>query len=171
MVREGVLSERYLRKLVTLTLLFVCTGNTCRSPLAAALARVEVARRLGCAVEELEPRHGVSIVSAGVFAPPGREASAEARAEAARRGADLGDHRTQPVSAEKVREADAVFCMTRAQKESVLSLVPEASEKVLLLDPEGREIEDPLGGGPEAYAASADRIESAVRRRMEERFA
>lgn len=170
-VREGVLSQRYLQKRVTLTLLFVCTGNTCRSPMAEAFARVEVARRLGCPAEELEARHGVSIMSAGVFAAPGREASEEARAEVRRRGADLAAHRTSALSAERIREADVVFCMTQAQCDSVVALVPEAADKTFLLDPEGDDISDPLGGGPERYAACAGQIEAAVQKRMEERFA
>jgi protein-tyrosine phosphatase len=170
-IREGILSERYLRKQTTVTLMFVCTGNSCRSPMAEALAKAEVARRLGCAVDEIESLHGVSIVSAGVFAPPGREASDEARAEIRKRGGSLEGHRTQPLSAERIREADAVFCMTHAHRQEVLALVPEAAERVVLLDPDGREISDPLGGGPATYAACADEIQSAVRKRMEDRFA
>jgi protein-tyrosine phosphatase len=170
-IREGVLSERYLRKLLSMTLLFVCTGNTCRSPMAEVFAKSEAARRLGCAVEELESRHEVTILSAGVFAPPGREASQEAREAAGTRGANLAEHRSTPLSTERIREADAVFCMTRLHREAVLSLLPEAADKIFLLDPEGRDIEDPMGCGIERYDRCAEQIQTAVRKRMEERFA
>ncbi|NLX58718.1 MAG: threonylcarbamoyl-AMP synthase [Phycisphaerae bacterium] len=170
-VREGVLSRRYLEKLLSTTLLFVCTGNSCRSPMAAALARMEVARRLGCRQDQLEGEHGIKILSAGVFAPPGREASQEARDEIRARGGSLDDHRTTPLSAERIREADAVFCMTSSHREAVLSLAPDAVEKTFLLDPAGRDTQDPMGGGPDVYRASADQIEAAVRQRIQERFA
>jgi tRNA threonylcarbamoyl adenosine modification protein (Sua5/YciO/YrdC/YwlC family) len=170
-VREGVLAERYLRKLTTLTLLFVCTGNTCRSPMAEALARMEVAQRLDCGEDELASEHGVTITSAGVFAPPGLPASEEACEEVRQRGGSLDGHRTQPLSVDRIREADAIFCMTEPHRQSVLALLPEAADRVMLLDPSGGDIADPLGGGPAKYRACADQIQAAVKKRMEERVA
>ena len=65
MVRPGVVSEETLRRLSSLMVLFVCTGNTCRSPMAESLFRVMVAERLGCQPDQVE-RHGVVVSSAGL---------------------------------------------------------------------------------------------------------
>ncbi len=169
-LREGVLAQRYLQKLISLTLLFVCTGNTCRSPMAEAFARHSAARILGCRANDLESEHGINIISAGLFAPPGMSASDEARLEVQRHGLSLDEHRTSPLSSERIRQADAVYCMTEAHRQGVLSLVPQAADKVVLLDPEGRDVQDPIGGGPEKYRSSAEQIRRAVQQRMEEWF-
>ena len=76
-VREGVFDERMIRRFATVDILFVCTGNTCRSPMAAAFCRQMIAERLGCRPEELASR-GVVVHSAGTLGvcggegPPGR---------------------------------------------------------------------------------------------------
>lgn len=169
-LREGVLAERYLRKLMIETLLFVCTGNTCRSPMAEAYARREAAQLLGSSTNELETEHGINIISAGLFAPPGMPASEEARKLMRSQGLSLDEHRSRPLSSQMIREADAVYCMTAGHRQAVLDLAPEAADKVFLLDSQGRDVHDPIGGGAESYRTSADQIRRAVEQRMKERF-
>ncbi len=76
MIRGGVVSEQTLSRLACLSIVFVCTGNTCRSPMAEALCRMMLAKRLRCAPEELQDR-GVVVASAGLSAVMG--GSAESR--------------------------------------------------------------------------------------------
>src|SRR5205823_8398995 len=76
-VRPGVVAEAELTRMAGTILLFVCTGNTCRSPMAEALCKLLLARRLGCAPDELEGR-GYVVLSAGLSAMTGAPAAAHA---------------------------------------------------------------------------------------------
>ena len=76
-LRHGVIVESALRRLASYILLLVCTGNTCRSPMAEVLMRKRFAEKLGCKLEELEDR-GVMIMSAGIAAMAGGRATVEA---------------------------------------------------------------------------------------------
>ena len=77
--------------------LLVCTGNTCRSPMAEAICRDMVAKRLGCPTDEMEDR-GVIVTSAGIAAMMGGRASPEAVEMMSAMGLDLAGHETQPLS-------------------------------------------------------------------------
>jgi tRNA threonylcarbamoyl adenosine modification protein (Sua5/YciO/YrdC/YwlC family) len=76
-LREGVVPRRTLQRLSSLMLLFVCTGNTCRSPMAEVICRELIAKRLECKADELEDR-GVIVMSAGIAAMAGGRATQEA---------------------------------------------------------------------------------------------
>ena len=159
-LREGVFSASAIDRICRRTLLFVCTGNTCRSPMAWGLARKMLADRAGCTAEEL-PAHGVEVLSAGVFAGDGAPATAEAIAAAAEYGADIADHRSRKLTTELIREADLVFCMTESHVAGVICLAPGAAEKVRRLDPR-RNVPDPIGGSLAVYRQTAQRIGRAL---------
>lgn len=136
--------------------LFVCTGNTCRSPMAAALMR-HAARQAGAAVE---------VLSAGTFAAPGESATPEAWTALQARGVDPGDHRSALLTREMVAGADVVLTMTAGHKQFVLDIAPEAANKVFTLAEYAGEgpanIPDPFGQDLETYKQTADTLERLV---------
>jgi tRNA threonylcarbamoyl adenosine modification protein (Sua5/YciO/YrdC/YwlC family) len=165
-VREGVYDARTIRRFMARTYLFICTGNTCRSPMAAGLAREMFAARLGISAAKL-PQHGVHVISAGVFGGDGAPATPEAVLAAGELGADISHHRSQELTNQLILDADMVFCMTDFHVERVLAIEPRARDKVVRLSGEG-EIADPIGGGREVYRRTARQIQAALRQRLEE---
>ncbi len=166
-LRAGVVSELTLRRLSSLMILFVCTGNTCRSPMAEALCRKMVAQRLGCAVDEVEDR-GVIVMSAGISAMAGCSASPEAVRVMAQMGLKLSDHESRPLTDQLVRHADAIFAMTRSHRQVILAQWPEAAPRTRLLAVDESDIADPIGGTPEHYRRSAAEIAAALETRVKE---
>lgn len=143
-------------------ILFVCTGNTCRSPMAEALAR-----------SLLEDR-SLEFASAGLSAEEGAPASEPARAVMARRGLDLESHRARRVGDAILAEAALVLAM-EAKHRDRLAGFPSSEGKVMLLSewagtpPPGPGVDDPYGKGESDYELTADRlaelIEAGLRRR------
>jgi L-threonylcarbamoyladenylate synthase len=152
MIREGAISAAQVEELARCRILFVCTGNTCRSPLAQALCARLLADRLGCAVNEL-PGRGFIVQSAGLAAMMGGEAAAEAVAIAGELGADLSGHRSQPLTAELLQQSDYLFVMTRTHLLTLSGL--EAGPAPRLLSPRGDDIPDPIGSSAEVYRECA----------------
>lgn len=155
--RAGVVSERMLARLAGEVYLFVCTGNTCRSPMAESLFRKMLADRLKCREDELLDR-GYVVISAGLAAYKGAAASPEAVELLRQEGIDLSGHESQPVTEELLFHCDHILTMTRSHRDAVLSAYPELAEQVRLLSPEGRDVSDPIGAGMEEYVRCRDEI-------------
>ena len=165
-VREGVYDAAAIERMARRLIVFVCTGNTCRSPMAAGIARHLLAERLGVGSGELGGL-GLEVQSAGLFAGDGARATPEARQAAAELGVDLGPHRSRKLTDELIQAADVIFCMTTGHAEEVRRRVPSAGGWALALDPEG-DIADPIGSGVDTYVKVARRMAWALRRRMKE---
>lgn len=133
-------------------LLFVCTGNTCRSPMAQGLAK-------HCFQDKID------VISAGISAQAGDEASRHTVKVLQEKGIDISGHRAVRLTREMVAAADLVLTMTKAQQSYLSALYPEFSGKIRCLgdwhSPE-KEIPDPWGGPVEQYRRCAREIEKML---------
>jgi protein-tyrosine phosphatase len=154
---EGVLPAELIAAQAACWIVFVCTGNTCRSPLAEALCKKRLADRLGCGVDEL-PGRGFIVLSAGLAAMIGESAAEEAVATAQTYGADLAAHASRPVTADLIAQADHVLAMTQGHLFLLAGCFPDCATIARLLAPDGEDIADPVGCGREVYEECARRI-------------
>jgi len=167
-VREGVYDCHTLVAWAHVQVLLVCTGNTCRSAMAEGLFHQELARRLGCRVDELASM-GYTVLSAGTADLVGMPASTGALAACSRMGVDIRMHRSRGLSASLIEESELIFGMEESHREGVLALCPQAADRCMLLDPDG-EIADPIGQPLEVFQRCAQQIQRAIEKRVAERI-
>ncbi len=146
--------------------LFVCGGNTSRSPMAQALCNDEILRRLGLPRERLGVIP-VQAMSAGLTATPGHPFSAQSRDVLKHLGVPPHPHTSREVTPDLVEEAERIFCMTEDQCRVLIDRFPAAASKVRRLDPDG-DIEDPRGQDLDAFLSLGARLQSLVRDRVAE---
>jgi len=165
-LRRGVYDERMLKSFAKINLLFVCTGNTCRSPMASGIAGNLIAKQIGCDPNHLADRD-VHVTSAGTFAVPGMPAADHAVEVLQERGIDITSHQSQPLTAELINQADYIYAMTASHESCIVDLAgPNGACIQRLLDSE--DIDDPIGGDRATYAKCAETIEKAIAARLEE---
>ena len=146
--------------------LFVCSGNTCRSPMAEMIGNAEIAARLQVPLVTLDAS-SIHAMSAGVAANSGAAMTPEAQQTLQQLGFPVLPHRARSLTAELAREAQKIYCMTQAHRVAVINLLPSAAGKTHCLDPNG-DIADPIGHGLETYLKCARRMHELIRLRLDE---
>src|SRR2546423_11839454 len=140
------------------TILFVCTGNVCRSPMAEGLFRHAV-----------RGRGDYRVLSAGVGAVDGQPPSAHAVYALKELNIDISRQRSRMLTSELINQADYIFGMTHGHVDAVMLLYPQAAEKTFLLrefddtlDVFEKDISDPIGGSYDIYLECRDQIEQGI---------
>ena len=165
--RLGAVSETNLKRLASWIAVLVCTGNTCRSPMAEVLLRKRIAEKLGCSLEDLEER-GIMVMSAGIAATPGVRPAAEAVGAMKQRGLDLSMHESQPLTDRLVRFADIILTMTRSHRDAIVSNFPDAASRTHIISRNRGDVSDPIGGPADLYHRCADQIDGYLAAWMDE---
>jgi protein-tyrosine phosphatase len=160
-LREGVVAEGTLKRLASTMVLLVCTGNTCRSPMAELLMRQRLAHHQKCDIDELEDR-GFVVRSAGIAAAAGCPPSAEAVQVMREHDLDLAQHEAQPLTEQLVRHADSILTMTSGHWQSIVQRWPSAAERTQMLLPEHVDVADPIGRAVDAYRRCAEQLKVGV---------
>jgi len=140
-----------------LQILIICTGNTCRSPMAEVLLKDKI--------EKYNAAEQIAVASAGISAWNEGRASKGAQCVMKQRGINILAHRSRRLSREDIVRADLLLTMTTSHKEAVLSIMPEAWNKVFTLAEfagEKKDISDPYGGDTAIYEACAVEIEKIL---------
>jgi glycine hydroxymethyltransferase len=140
------------------TILFICTGNVCRSPMAEALFR-----------HAIKGRGGFRVVSAGIGALDGQPPTPHSVRAMRELGVDISGQRSRKLTTELVRSADIILGMTHGHVDTVALLYPSVAEKTFLLrefdetlEPYEKDISDPIGSPFDIYVECRDQIEQGI---------
>lgn len=158
--REGAYAARYIDKQLMRTILFVCTGNTCRSPMAEAIARGMIER------DPLDLP--TQVRSAGAFTSGGMPATPEAVTAVESLGFAMPSHSSTVLTRELITQADEIYGLTASHVEAIRSIDASAASKVQLLDPAGQDVPDPIGQDQSVYNQTAEHLLKLIGRRLAE---
>jgi len=140
------------------SILFVCTANQCRSPMAEMLMKDTL--------KKMDLQQTVLVESAGTWAEGGHPATGHGIVAMAQRGLDSSRHRTQPITEALVNQFDLILTMEAGHKESIQVEFPENADKVFMLSEMSgvtKNIDDPVGGSFDDYITTADEIDGWIK--------
>jgi L-threonylcarbamoyladenylate synthase len=160
LIQAGAITVDQLQQWSACVVVFVCTGNTCRSPLAEGICKQLLAERLGCTPADL-PQRGFIIHSAGLAAYEGEPASELTVEVAQEMGIDLSQHHSQPLTAELAHAADVLVAMTRSHAQTILARY-SPGVPLRLLCGYNKDLVDPIGGDLTVYQQCAATIREHV---------
>lgn len=166
-LREGLIAKRVIQEVAARSFVFVCTGNTCRSPMSEIFMKQALADALGIETDQLL-EHGYWISSAGLAATPGHPATSNSQIAAMEFGFDLSQHRSQTLASSLLVLSEALFGLSLSHVEVLQQNCPDLAHKIKLLDPGGESISDPYGGDLDEYRACARQIHACVKQRVQE---
>lgn len=158
--RSGALTEREVLSKLERTILFVCTGNTCRSPMAEAIARDLISKGERTGITTNVGSAGVSAVDGAPMADDAIEVLKEMHIEP-------GPHRSRVLTIEMIDNAEIIYTMTPSHAQAVMTVAPNSVHKVFVLD-EREAIPDPIGQGIEVYRETARRLRDLIEQRLQE---
>jgi L-threonylcarbamoyladenylate synthase len=156
-VQPGSVTAEQIAQQSVCVVVFVCTGNTCRSPMAEGLCKKLLADRLGCAAADL-PGRGFYVLSAGLAAMMGEQAAPEAVQVGQGYGTDLTGHQSRPLTEDLAAQADFLVAMTRGHLMALTDHFPRLGSRPRLLSPQGDDVPDPIGSPLEVYQNCAGKI-------------